>query len=146
MFQQRESYKHLYSKKVIAQWITEKLPTGKYFIFDWVNGQIREEYPIWSRKQNDQTDYFGINPVWETLPEHDQMISRGFNLEAVIDLVIIDRERIKYGIEVVHTHPTPTSKCELLSNLGITCYEVSADWVMNQIRRPAVMVMHKITN
>jgi len=137
-----ESYLHRYAKEVFASWIREKIsgPAGSYFIFDWKEGcQVKLEYPIWSREITDSTtkEIFGINPIWNDAPDYNTLISRGFRLEAVIDIAICDGSRLKYAVEVVHTHKTPCNKLHFLGTHGIPVYEISATWIMNQIKRPS---------
>jgi len=146
-----ESYLHRYAKKVFVEWFNSKLEGhqqhGSYFIFDWrKRGQIFEEYPIWFRSRADSTqiEYFGIDPIWETIPNHDEMIARGFELKAVVDLMICDGSRAKYAIEVVHTHPTPPWKIQFLQEQEIWVYEISASWIMNQIQRPSILLLKRL--
>ena len=140
-----ESYLHHYAKKVFVEWFSSKLQghqqRGNYFIFDWKNdGQIFEEYPIWIRTHsNGHVEHFGIDPIWQTIPNYDEMITRGFELKTVVDLMICDGSRAKYVIEVVHTHPTPPWKIQFLQELDLETYEISAGWIMNQVQRPSIL-------
>jgi hypothetical protein len=154
----KESYAHYYSKHIMKSWFVQKYnqhkPISNYFIFDWIaefrdpDKGIRLEYPIISREVKGKKDYFGLDPVWSgKYPDLDKVKDNGRTIEAVIDLVVISENKLKYGIEVVHKHPTPVSKILILKEIKLPVYEISAKWIMSQLinRIPPKLEIVKIS-
>lgn len=52
----------------------------------------------------------------------------------VFDIVISELGKPKYAIEIVHTHVCTEAKRRILEDLPIEVYELSASWVMSQLR------------
>jgi len=153
-----ESYMHLYAKEVFRNWLQETFEAHRksYFIFDWQGeGNVKVEYPIWSRQKASENceedpssaerEIFGISTAWDQYPDPAEMEKRGFRLDAVVDLVICDGKKVKYGIEVVYKHSTPPWKCDFLTKCKLPTYEILAVWIMNQVRKPSNLDIKKIT-
>jgi hypothetical protein len=150
-YRECESYAHLYSKQILKDWLIskwdEKELTGNYDIFTWFSPftdedrGIRLEYPIISRSISKNTEYYGMDPGWIEYPDLKKVVDSGRSISSVIDLVIMDHGKPKYGLEIVHKHECSRSKLITLAKLkleyGFDVYEISATWILDQIRRPS---------
>jgi hypothetical protein len=143
----KESYMHFYAKKIIEEWLisawkyNKKMQyNNKLYIFDWQidcsddNYGIRLEYPILSKTQKENKIILGAPSAWVRYPDIDKLADN-VKVEAVIDLVIIEHGKVKYGIEVVHKHICSKTKRIFLKTYlpGLKVYEISAEWVLNQL-------------
>ncbi len=142
-----ESYAHFYSKKIVKDWLISKWNKdtliGNFDTFEWYapfsdsDHGIRLEYPIVEFKSN----YMGMDPAWSEYPDLEKVKDAGRNIASVIDLVILDKNKPKYGLEIVHKHECSRSKLITLAKLkqlyNFEVYEISASWILDQIRRPA---------
>lgn len=143
-----ESYMHYYAKEIIQSWLISAWKfnkkhnyDNKLFIFDWLidcsdpGYGIRLEYPVLSKMKPDGTKMvLGIDTVWAEYPDTEKL-ANGVKVESVFDLVIIEEGRVKYGIEVVHKHLCTKRKREFLKEyVDIPVYEISAEWVLSQIK------------
>ena len=54
----------------------------------------------------------------------------------VFDLVIIDKDGLKYTFEVCHKHPCDDAKIEWLKQNNVCGYEFDAEWIMNLVQAP----------
>ena len=153
MKKSKESYAHYYSKEILMSWFKKKYDskktTSNFYIFDWdtefrdPDRGIRLEYPIISReiKKSELTikEYIGMDPAWprNQYPDLEKVLKNGRQIEAIIDLVVISNGKVKYGLEVVHKHPCSVSKLlflrEMKKKYGFSVYEISAEWIMNQL-------------
>lgn len=146
-----ESYMHFYAKEIIQEWLISAWKfnrkhgyDNKLFIFDWKidcsdpNYGIRLEYPILSKLRPDGTKMvLGIDTIWSEYPDTEKL-AEGVRMEAVFDVVLIEEGHVKYGIEVVHKHVCSKEKRKFLKEecKNIPVYEISAEWVLGQIKGP----------
>jgi hypothetical protein len=142
---------HYYAKEVIQEWLISAWRfnqkhsyDNKLFIFDWKinccdpNYGIRLEYPILSKLRPDGTKMvLGTDTVWTEYPDFERL-TEGIKVEAVLDVALIEDKRVKYGIEVVHKHVCSKRKRLFLKEecKDMEVYEISAEWVLGQVRRP----------
>jgi hypothetical protein len=142
---------HYYAKEIIQDWLISAWKFNKKHghrntlsIFDWKidcgdqNHGVRLEYPILSKLRPDGTKMIlGVSTIWsKSYPDLDQLAD-GVKVEAVLDVAIIEDGAVKYGIEVVYKHLCPRRKRDFLNGIkGLQVYEVSAEWVLSQIRKP----------
>ena len=149
-FKSTESNAHYYGKIVFRDWLWKKSDYNRKHnyknvlsIFEWdcndVNKGVLLEYPILSKTLTDgRKDILGLRSVWSEYPTAEQILQRKLRIEATIDLVIYEKGRIKYGIEIVHKHVCTKAKREFLYslneyNIDFPVYEVSASWILDQI-------------
>ena len=146
-----ESYMHHYAKEIIQSWLISAWQfnrknnyTNTLFIFEWKvdcsdsNYGIRLEYPILSKLRPDSTKMvLGVDTAWTSYPNLDKLTD-GVKIESVLDLAIIEDGKVKYGIEVVHKHICSKRKRIFLKEHAphIPVYEISAEWVLGQVRGP----------
>lgn len=152
MFKSNESYMHYYAKYTVQEWLISAWQynrrhgyDNKLYIFDWKiscsdeNHGIRLEYPILSKMApNGNKILMGFPSLWVNYPDLDNLME-GVKIEAVLDLVIINDGRVKYGIEIVHKHVCGKAKRDFLKTLSqqsFKAYELSAEWVLSQIQGP----------
>jgi len=158
-----ESYAHRCAKQVLAEWFRSRCRNNlkygnknQYHIFDWdvrcndPNLGVYEEYPILTRKiAGSDREYLGVKPVWCQIPDTTKELKNNLKIATVIDVVICDNDQVKYGLEVVYKHPCEDAKIKLLKKLhhqyGIKVYEISAIWILDQIRRPNNLRLTEIT-
>jgi hypothetical protein len=61
----------------------------------------------------------------------------GLNPICILDIAIINKGRITFGIEICHTNPIPSWKINKLKELGLdTLIEIDAFWVLSQVGPP----------
>lgn len=151
-FRSKESYAHYYAKETFKEWLHRTWDFNRAHgyknvlsIFDWEidcsdpQKGVRLEYPIYSKTLSDgRKDILGLRSLWKELPTEEQVQRGNLLLEATIDLVICEKGRAKYGIEIVHKHICGQKKRDFLSSLkslGIDfpVYEVSASWILDQL-------------
>lgn len=143
-----ESYKHLYAKQVLAGWFREiAIAVGfdgcaEYDRFAWrVNrGEpdwgVHIEYPI-ARSNNSCGQVLAWDETfWNRVPSVQELWGAHDRVEAVLDVAIQHKGAIVFGFEVVHTNPVNAEKASFLDTLSIVTYEISAEWIMRQVRRP----------
>lgn len=86
--------------------------SAKKILCEWVNGEMEKEFYIWDR------------------------------IVFVPDIVCMNGNRIDNIYEVVYTHPIDGKKLGLmqaygyLNGTGFSVFEVSADWVLKQTKKP----------
>jgi hypothetical protein len=152
----KESLAHYYGKHAIRNWLIERVKegNGKCYILNWHVHQAAEsdvckkgislEYPI-IRTLNGEV--LGLLQTWNEYPKEQTNLK----IEAVIDVMVSHNGKPRYGIEVVHKHICDDRKRQLLAQLAVehnmTFYEISAEWVMNQLidRIPPVWPLVKIS-
>ena len=151
-----ESYAHYSAKYIFRDWLVDKWRFNKklgyrntFFIFDWkidlsdTDCGIRVEYPILSKIINTSNDLgtkdiLGLKQTWSKYPDLEKAKENGLFVEAIIDIVICEDHRPKYGIEIVYKHPCTERKIRFLKSLTgydirFPVYEVSATWILDQI-------------
>lgn len=144
----KESYAHHYAKHIVADWITSKWDSMKnsshrrhinFGSLSWkincvFGSGVKEEYPI---LKNQAGALIGLSAQWSTYPDisPEKLKERGQKIEMVLDLVISEQGKPKYGIEIVHTHACSQSKRETIIQLrpDFKVYELSAQWVLSQL-------------
>lgn len=96
---------------------------------------VKQEYPILKNRKSGAL--IGLSAQWSTYPDLDpeKLKARGQKVEMVLDLVISEQGKPKYGIEIVHTHACSKNKRETIKSLRpeFKVYELSATWVMSQL-------------
>lgn len=154
--------KHVLREWLTKKWIkcSKTADRANFYIFDWNidhrddNYGIYLEYPIVSspivvsdqsntpstpitHSTPSQKEFFGINATWKNYPDLSEKSLKSNNLtvEAIIDLVICDNGKPKYGIEVVHKHICSAHKRKFLSQFEpeFKVYEISSSWIMSQL-------------
>jgi len=159
---QCESYAHKYAKETVAQWFKEKWLINRdkgyrnsYFIFDWNPDNndgdhgIKLEYPILIRKlQHGEEEVLGVATAWKQYPK--EPLADNIRIEAVLDIAVCSNDKLLYGFEIVHKHKCTIKKLSFLKKLkqdyGVTVYEINASWVLDQIHRPATLVMTEVSS
>jgi hypothetical protein len=54
----------------------------------------------------------------------------------IFDIAVIDNSGLKYVFEVCHKSPSSDKKIKWLNDHKIKGYEISAGWIMNQVKSP----------
>ena len=162
-FRSQESYAHYYAKIILQEWLTKRWEFNQkngyknvFSVLEWDNPTpgIMLEYPILSSTlESGKKDILGLTSCWKEYPTLEQMNSNNLKIESTIDLVICEKGRVKYGIEIVHKHLCSAKKRAFLASLkdehGIDfkVYEISAEWVLNQIHGyiPKIISMVRVS-
>jgi hypothetical protein len=129
-----ESYMHYYAKLTAVNWFRDSEKRFSednrktFYTFDWVFDRDRQtgvmmEYPIYSGGE-------GVAPPWRAYPNKQEAP------QMILDIAIISEGRVKYAVEVVHKHPCTKMKRETLEKYGIKLFEISATWILDQVRKP----------
>ena len=152
-----ESYLHYYSKNVLKSWFQgDKLKETKYIFNEFSycenlynNDNILFEYCIVK-----DSEYDSINYAWTDLlgdgvssynPTYQELREKDINVIAVIDIVIMDKGKPKYFLEVMNTNPVSSIKLKKLKMLNIkNLYEIDASWIMKQCGKPNTLKYDKL--
>lgn len=141
-----ESHMHHYAKEVMRQWFVDRWRynhehhyPNTFSVFDWKidhsdgNHGVYLEYPVLLKSTGEHV--LGVNPCWKSYPDLDNLAD-DVKVEAVLDLAIVEDGRLKYGIEIVHKHVCSARKRKFLKEKcpGVTVYEISAEWILSQLR------------
>ncbi len=149
-----ESYKHKFAKSTLLGWLREAAADqGTPHLGIW------EEYPF---AIDDKNEVWGQGPVWDELdwfgllnehgdkfknrtPTYDELIGLKLLPVCIFDIAIQHKGTIVYGIEVVHKNPVSPTKAAYFNRLGIiSVYEIEADWILSQVKRPDRLSLRKI--
>lgn len=155
----KESNAHYYAKETFKEWLDKTTVYNKKHGYknvlshlEW-DGEVYLEYPIYSKKLvSGAKDIIGLYSCWTEYPTEDHVKASNLHMEASIDIVIGDKGKPRYGIEIVHKHLCSETKRKFLRSLkeqyGINfqVYEVSASWVLDQIHGfvPKILDMVRI--
>jgi len=152
-----ESNAHYYAKLVFCKWCEKTFEYNRKHGYknvlshlEWNGAVPLLEYPILSKALVDGSrDILGLSNVWASYPTEQQRQEGNLRTEAVIDLVLCDNGRPKYGIEVVHKHPCSASKRVFLHGLreagyDFVVYEVSAEWILDQLHDHVPKILNLI--
>ena len=155
----KESNAHYYAKLTFRNWCEKTFEYNRIHGYknvlshlEWNGACPLLEYPIYSKRLADGSkDILGLKIAWDHYPSEDQIKDGQLRTEAVIDLVLCDNGRPKYGIEIVHKHPCSAAKRTFLAGLrtagyDFTVYEVSAEWILDQLHGhvPKILNMVKL--
>lgn len=132
-----ESYTHKMAKNIVKSWFDDE-----YFKVTTTNRNsgVYLEYPVCEIDESDT-----IHVVWdervdidEFVPTYSQCVELfGVIPICILDIAIIHKGMITFGIEICHTHPTPSWKIDKLKKLGLDkLIEIDASWVLNQVGPP----------
>ncbi len=149
-----ESYLHKAAKDVVLGWLraaAEKADSG----MDWFEVRpvrcrtnragpgfgIWPEWPITQKGPG-----FGAEFVWDEVwpiegepapnappPTPAEVMAAGYRLAAVIDIGVMHKGRLGCAVEIVHKHPVPQWKRDLLASYDVPLVEVCALAVLKQI-------------
>ena len=148
-----ESYAHKAAKAAMVEWLRDLCADVQACEPRGVAGMAVWEPLTW-RVDAPETP-FGVFPeypvsldvgptAWGTVlpdcagraPSRDDLIARGIHPHFILDVGIIHKGCITFGIEVVHRHPVSASKATLIERSGIKVLEIPAGWILRQVRRP----------
>lgn len=146
-FNHKESYIHLYAKEVLKKWLDtecDKKTRTHFNLFRYEPDRISGvflEYPIVKKDDYNSLDYsFDIlEPDIVEMPSYNDCINK-YDVKplSMIDLVIIDKNKPKYLIEICHSSPVSEYKIKLLKSLGVTnLIEIQALEILKQIKKPS---------
>lgn len=160
-----ESYKHAAARTVVAHWINEIEATrdGTTVVFDLVREDGRKPYSsrevYWRRNrgalvevpvaiydviQGHETTYAwdeGCGPRWPSLeygrvPTYKQCIDLGIEIAMIFDVAVYHKGTIAFAIEVRHRHAVDERKGAMIEAFGAPVFEMEAEWILRQVRRP----------
>lgn len=148
-FEVVESYLHRAAKAVVVEWLREVAVEAGDKSFELPPVRCRPNragpgYGIWPEWPITKCG-IGADYLWDELdpmepgrapPTPDDVVARGRHLAAVIDVAVLHKGRLGCAIEIVHKHPTPEWKRNLLAAHHITLIEVCATGVLHHIKRP----------
>lgn len=154
-----ESYMHRAAKEVTARWLREmeQVDGGREWATLWPvswrpnrpgpSFGVWLEYPFtWGPEGHEQVwDECGDRDggrIWQDAPPTvAELIADGLRCSFVADIAIQHKGRISTTIEIVHKHPCTPEKLAFYRDRGIQCFQVPAQWVLSQVRRPERIVV-----
>ena len=152
-----ESYLHKFSKEVLREWIlgnplSETKNTFKEFTYKenlYNNDNILFEYAIVKNNEYDSINYSWSDMLgdgYDTInPTYTELRERNINVIAVIDMVILDKGKPAFFIEVKNTNPVSSVKLKKLKMLGLpNLYEFDCDYIMRQCNIPKILEYDKL--
>lgn len=145
-----ESYKHKAAKQVLASWLRNAASSAgfdNYAVFCGLGWRVNrsgkdwgvfEEYPITCSNCNLKHGflYAWDETKWLGIPSYDELIKDRDPPLAILDVAVQEKGRIVYGFEVIHTHRVTPEKAMYLNALQIQVFELDAEWILRQVRRP----------
>ena len=153
-----ESYLHKYAKTVMSSWLRKLTgrnfkglnnigitlttkPTGPMF-------GVYTEYPVCQDKETQSL--IGINETWANWLTNHKLSAKAkhgiptrwelkewkkeLKILHIFDIVILDDNRVSYIFEICHKHPIEKDKIEFVKIHKIPCYEVAAQWIMENCK------------
>ena len=158
-----ESYAHVFAKELLAQWLRSRaVPVqvsepGEYSLIslDPIKALVPQkdpykgvfvEYPICNTASGVTT----LHEPWigSTIPTYEELVARGQSPAYILDIAVLHFGKIKYGLEVVHTHPVPDAKVSILQiathNHPFELYQINASWILNHCQPPHKLQMERL--
>lgn len=111
-----------------------KEPTAPWDEIDWAN-----KIPGFHARECGENGYED-HVTYPYPPRADFLRIWKINPAAILDVAVLDFDRITCAFEIVHKSPVSDEKRQLLKSLDIQLVEVNALWVMTQIGRPKRLV------
>jgi hypothetical protein len=160
-----ESYMHLYAKQVLASWLRNRVHVGANFkglqpICNFVPYQnqtapmmgVYEEFPVCTTRdlqcnakyptiwhELSDTSNFAVKKK-HGIPSVKELSDGGYKPSFIFDVAVFERKnelsRLNCVFEICHTHPMDEAKIQYLKTHDIKWFELSAEWIMNQVRSP----------
>jgi hypothetical protein len=158
-FHHKESYKHLFAKQLMYQWLQEyedrwmynnydgnpKWRVVQYFPLSWDAGErdMHMELPFY---ETSDPYYFtkskGIIQDKYLRAFASTMWNPDFNRGKILfvpDIVIFENGRAAYIVEIVHKNSISDYKLKTMLRFfgnNIAICEISAEWILSQIQKP----------
>ena len=180
-FETKESYSHKFSKNILKEWFNNGLylyslesdKEKEKEISNRINeADILFEYPlafvpkIW---EGNACTSFDCGAGWGYLlnkgfsddpmlyvPNYDECINAGYNVIAIIDLVVVYKGRIIFGIEICNKNPVSIEKQKKINKLynktyykngnhcaGVPIFEIDSNWIIQQINQPKKIIFKR---
>jgi hypothetical protein len=140
---QNESYMHKKAKEVLIEWFSSG--DGEYCTFENLSfrkNYVIAEYPLAINDRFDSSIH-----LWhecydgaEDAPSFDWCVDNGIYPYAVLDVMVSEKGHPRYGFEVVYKHacePEKINKLERHCGGLIEVYEISAEWILKQTKKPS---------
>lgn len=152
-----ESYLHYYSKNVLKSWFQGDPLNETKHIFNefsytenlYNNDNIIFEYCIVKNNEYNSIDYSWTDLLGDGVssynPTYEELRKKDISVIAVVDIVIMDKGKPKYFLEVMNTNPVSGIKLKKLKKLGMNnLYEIEASWIMRQVGVPNTLKYEKL--
>jgi hypothetical protein len=158
----QESYKHLFAKRLVIQWLRDQArpvrleADGDTLLIDLSPVRaltsasdpyrgVYEEYPVCLTASGTTT----IHQPWQGgIPTYEELVARGQRPAYIFDIAVAHLGQIKYALEIVHRHPVSHTKIHMLRVATypepFELYSLDADWVLNQCRPPACLEVQRL--
>lgn len=161
-----ESYLHKYAKVVVCSWLRKKIRLGKNFkglnnldicLIDDAKSpmfNVFDEYPVCMCSDIDDNVIIGVDVLWDVWLQENNLLDKiksrnkiptKFELDqlkdklkciTIFDIGIIDQGKLKYVIEIKHTHPCTPKKIKFIKEHNLIGYELDAQKIMEQVKLP----------
>ena len=146
-----ESYRHAAARHVFAQWLRNESTYDNYrgaFGLTWRANRgapyfgVLEEVPIVMGRNCGPYEFVyapdecGLTHDDGSPLTHDEMKAMGVHPAAILDIGILHKGQVIYGIEIYAKHRVPDRKQDFLRQLDAEVFEVDATWVLGQVEQP----------
>ena len=157
MFIKRESYKHLYAKKVLAKWCREAEKKSEYCRvaqFFWrANYGVFKELPFY---ETSDPYYFecskGLAAVgdgpWD-MPE--KCFIKGYDHGKILfvpDITIFHKGTASYLFEIIHSNPVSDEKIKRIKLFfryhPVEVYEIESEIILRQMQVPEIIKCRRV--
>jgi len=152
-----ESYLHYYSKNVLKSFFKgDPLNETKYIFneFTYKENEYNNENIIFEYCIVKNNEYNSIDYSWSDLlgdgvssynPTYQELREKNISVIAVIDMVIMDKNKPSLFFEVYNTNKVSSIKLEKLKRLGMkNLYEIDANYIMKQTGMPNTLKYEKL--
>ena len=140
---------HKMAKKVLVEWLSS-CDDGGFENLSYRLNYVMEEYPLAIKDKFDSSltlwGKYKDAPTFDDdifvegwTPTFDWCIANQLYPYAVVDVMVSHKGSPCYGFEVVYKHPCDQEKINKLKqhcNKRIEIYEISAEWILKQTKKP----------
>lgn len=82
---------------------------------------------------------------WEgIIPSYSELVSKNNPPVCILDVIVLHKGLVHYGFEICHQNPVSERKADILNCLGFPTYEIEAEWILRQVKRPSSLVVHNV--
>ena len=158
-FTENESFKHKAAKELLCKWLKENHGSGK-----WCGDGVHLEYPLIPAMRHKEIgnvvcygystgdngyNYYESNTE-DFNPTYEQCLANNDIPVAVLDIAYVYKGCLFEGFEVYHKHKVDDNKKEkirkLTEGLGFTLYEIDAEKILCQTKKPDMASIYKLCN
>lgn len=119
-----ESVQHRKAKVQLARWLRAGIRRELWGLSK--TAKVYLEWPLLDEHKDGSALWKGRPPTFNALKEID------FIPKAILDVCVVDGDRIIAGFEVWNWHECTPQKVEFLNKLPFTTVEIDSGWIVSQ--------------